>query len=150
MAQKPPPIRIVRGKDLEERPMGQDGIIQLPATVGLAMVHETDVPISASDIQEGTRRGLPTNEAVDLRVKTIGPKGGEAWHVHMSYYDIFFYILSGQGIMWWEENGQEHHKDFGSGDFVHMSPKAKHQWLNTGNDDLKLVEFRHFHNYEEA
>jgi mannose-6-phosphate isomerase-like protein (cupin superfamily) len=65
----------------------------------------------------------------------------------MSYYDIFFYILSGKATMIWEQDGERREEEFGPGDFVHMSPGSTHQWLNTGDEDLKLVEFGHFHNY---
>ena len=143
-----PPVRIVSSKDVVEQPVPPGDIIQAPYNTGLAILCDTGIPIVTKDVEEGKRRGLPDTEAVFFRAKTIGPGGGEAWHVHMSYYDIFFYILDGKGTMWWEQDGEQHQADFGPGDFVHMSPKSRHRWSNTGGEDLKLVEFGHFHNYE--
>jgi mannose-6-phosphate isomerase-like protein (cupin superfamily) len=142
-----PPVTIIHGSDIQEQDVIPGEIIQAPYTSGMAILGDTPVAISTPDSEEGARRGLPVHEAVLVRRKTIGHGGGEAWHTHMSYYDIFFYILSGKATMIWEQDGERREEEFGPGDFVHMSPGSTHQWLNTGDEDLKLVEFGHFHNY---
>ena len=142
-----PPVTIIHGPDVPQDPMTPGEIIQAPYTTGLAILGDTPVAITTDDAEEGARRGLPVHEAVFARIKTIGHNGGEAWHTHMSYYDIFFYILSGKATMWWDQDGERRQQDFGTGDFVHMSPGSTHQWLNTGDEELKLIEFGHFHNY---
>ena len=142
-----PSVTIIHGGEVRQEPVSPDGIIQAPYATGTAILAETPVAITSKDAQEGAMRGLPVHEAVFARMKTVGPNGGEVWHTHMSYYDIFFYILSGKATMWWETDSGGHQADFGAGDFVHMSPRSRHQWLNTGDEDLKLVEFDHFHNY---
>ena len=142
-----PSVTIIHGGEVRQEPLSPDGIIQPPYATGMAILGDTPVAITSKDAEEGAKRGLPVHEAVFTRIKTVGPNGGEVWHTHMSYYDIFFYILSGKATMWWEVDGERHQADFGAGDFVHMSPRSRHQWLNTGDEDLKLVEFGHFHNY---
>ena len=142
-----PPVTVIHGSDIREETVNPGEIIQAPYTSGMAILGDTPVSISTPDSEEGARRGLPVHEAVLVRRKTIGRGGGEAWHTHMSYYDIFFYILSGKATMTWDQDGERHEEEFGPGDFVHMSPGSTHQWLNRGDEDLKLVEFGHFHNY---
>ena len=142
-----PSVTIIHGGEVRQEAVSSDGIIQAPYATGMAIMGETPVAITSEDAKEGVKRGLPDHEAVFARIKTVGPNGGEVWHTHLSYYDIFFYIVSGKATMWWEEDGERHQADFGAGDFVHMSPRSRHQWLNTGDEELKLVEFGHSHNY---
>ena len=142
-----PSVTIIHGGEVRQEPVSPDGIIQAPYATGTAILAETPVAITSKDAEEGAGRGLPVHEAVFARMKTVGPNGGEVSHTHMTYYDIFFYILSGKATMWWQTDSGRHQADFGAGDFVHMCPRSRHQWLNTGDEDLKLVEFGHFHNY---
>ena len=142
-----PPVTIIHGGEIRQEPVSLEGLIRSPYASGQAILGETPVAITSPDAEEGARRGLPVHEAVFARIMTTGPNGGEAWHTHMSYYDIFFYVLSGRATMWWEADDERHQADFGAGDFVHMSPRSTHQWLNTGEEELKLVVFGHCHNY---
>ena len=149
MVQSWPSVKIVHAKDVVEQPIsGGAEMMVLPQTSGMALLRDTPAPIVAKDVDGGRERGLPVHETVWLRNKTMGKGAGESWHTHFSYYDIFFYITGGKGTMWWIQDGVELKEDFGPGDFVHMSPGSRHQWLNTGDEDLKMVEFGHFHNYE--
>lgn len=134
-----PSVTIIHAGEVRHEPVSPDGIIQAPYATGLAILGETPVVIRSKDAEEGASRGLPVHEAVFARIKTVGPNGGEVWHTHMSYYDILFYILSGKATMWWEADGERHQADFGVGDFVHMSPRSWHQWLNTGSEDPEAV-----------
>ena len=91
-----PSVTIIHGGEVRQEPVSPDGIIQAPYATGTAILAETPVAITSKDAEEGARRGLPVHEAVFARMKTVGPNGGEVWHTHMTYYDIFFYILSGK------------------------------------------------------
>ncbi|MFN8535811.1 MAG: cupin domain-containing protein [Dehalococcoidia bacterium] len=143
-----PPVRVVHAGDLRVEPLADpvDYLVQ-PYRIGTALWVDSGVPIGSDEAAEGARRSLATTEAVQFGVTEVGPGGGETWHHHLSYYDILIYVAAGRGEFWWEDGGVEHREPIAVGDFVHISPGAKNQWLNTGDEVLRFVWLGHYHNY---
>jgi quercetin dioxygenase-like cupin family protein len=144
-----PSVRVVPARELELQPPARPAeYMRFPFAIATAVRHETDVKIAeVGDEEEARRRFLATREGVNAGVIVVGPGGGEAWHSHLSYYDVVLYVRSGRGSVSWRDSDAEQRTEVSTGDFVYIAPGATHEWLNAGDDDLELVWFMHFHNY---
>jgi mannose-6-phosphate isomerase-like protein (cupin superfamily) len=143
-----PPVRVVHAADVRPEPLPDPvDYLVAPYAITRAFAVDSGVPITSPERAEGARRSLPVTEGVEMGITEVGPGGGETWHSHLSYYDILIYVVSGQGAFWWEADGVEHREPIGPGDCVHISPGAKNQWLNTGDEPLRFAWVGHYHNY---
>lgn len=142
------PIVVARSDeiDLQAYP-GRMDYIRRPYLSRTVLDCRTDVPINTSDVDEGRQRSLPDHETIQAGVAILGPGAGEAWHTHLSYYDAIWHVSSGQATLWWADGEGQHEAEIESGDFFYIAPNATHQWLNSGDTDLKLVMFAHYHNF---
>jgi mannose-6-phosphate isomerase-like protein (cupin superfamily) len=146
-------IKIVEGDAFPiQAPNSPADYMRAPFTIGTAINMETDTRIEAiEDEEEARRRYLATREGVNAGKMIIGPGGGEAWHTHLTYYDTVLFVRRGSvELKWRVDDGPEQTKVAREGDFVFIPPVATHQWLNTGDEELEIVWFMHFHNYEDS
>jgi len=68
-----------------------------------------------------------------MRLFTLGKGGFSPYHKHAWEHEV--YVLSGQGIV----KGEGFEKKVTSGDFVYVPPNEEHQFLCTGEDELKFL-----------
>lgn len=118
-----------------------------PLNMFVPILSETDSVIDSPDTAVAAIRGIPVTEAIRSGYVDIGPNGGEVWHTHPDFVDTVLYVAEGNGTFWWKSGAEEKRQDIGQGDFVFIRPGSTHQWLNTGDGELRLVFFQHSHNY---
>jgi len=76
------------------------------------------------------RDGVPT---FSFRVFTIKPGGHTPFHQHP--FEHMNYVIKGRGVL--VATDQEH--ELSKGDFALVLPDEKHQFRNTGNNDLIII-----------
>jgi mannose-6-phosphate isomerase-like protein (cupin superfamily) len=118
-----------------------------PLEMFVPILRETDSVIESPDSAVAAVRGIPVTEAIRSGIVVIGPNGGEVWHTHPDFVDTVLYVAEGKATFSWRNGDDEKRQDVGSGDFVFIRPGSTHQWLNTGDADLRLVFFQHTHDY---
>ena len=118
-----------------------------PLTMFVPILSETDSAIASPDSEVAAVRGIPVTEAIRSGIVVIGPNGGEVWHTHPDFVDTVLYVVDGQAEFAWRNGEEEKRQEVRRGDFVFIRPSSTHQWLNTGDDDLRLVFFQHTHDY---
>jgi mannose-6-phosphate isomerase-like protein (cupin superfamily) len=148
----PDALRITAGDDVAIKPPAAPApYMKAPFAIGTAVNVETEVRITSIEDEEAARRRyLATREGVNAGVLILGQGAGEEWHTHLGYYDTVLYIRQGTAELSWKVDDETTVKRVSVGDFVYIPPAAHHQWLNVGDDDLELVWFMHFHNFDEA
>ncbi|MGE5483806.1 MAG: cupin domain-containing protein [Ignavibacteriales bacterium] len=107
------PSRIIREKDVE-------GVAKTPPRVSKVLV---------SEFSAGAR-----NISMGVNTTAVGSRIPE--HVHESEEEAM-YIISGEGRL--VINGGEETYDVSAGTAIFASPGARHEIINTGNTELKLI-----------
>ena len=118
-----------------------------PLSMFVPILSATDSVIDSPDTAVAAIRGIPVTEAIRSGIAITGPNGGEVWHTHPDFVDTVLYVAEGTGTFWWRNGDEEKRQEIGPGDFVFIRPNSTHQWLNTGDSDLRFVFFQHSHDY---
>ncbi|GIW09902.1 MAG: hypothetical protein KatS3mg061_0959 [Dehalococcoidia bacterium] len=143
----PPPVQVVPASAIRPTsPAAPVEYLRPPYAIATALAVESDVPITTPDAAEGARRGLGVREGLQAGIVEVGPGGGEDWHRHLSYYDIVIYVVTGEGVIGWEEEGRVEEAAFGPGDVIVIRPGARNWWRNAGAQPLRLFWVAHYHN----
>ncbi|MCS6800451.1 MAG: cupin domain-containing protein [Chloroflexota bacterium] len=142
----PKPVRIVPAAAVQPRPLPSPvDYIAPPYAIAVALTVDRGVPIRSPDADEGARRSLLVTEGVQFGIVEVGPRGGERWHRHLSYYDILIYVERGRGEIGWTDDAGEHRAPIGAGDFIHIAPGAQNCWVNTGAEVLRFLWVGYYH-----
>jgi mannose-6-phosphate isomerase-like protein (cupin superfamily) len=67
------------------------------------------------------------------------PGSGETWHKHAEEVEETYYVIKGQGRISWKSNGEVHTLDFSAGDALYLPHGVENEFVNTGEDELRLL-----------
>ncbi len=67
------------------------------------------------------------------------PGSGETWHKHAEDVEETYYVLNGQETISWKSDGEVRSLEFSAGDALYLPHGIENEFVNTGDDDLRLL-----------
>lgn len=82
---------------------------------------------------------IATGEKFLTGIGVAQPGSGETWHKHTAEVEETYYVLRGQGEIYWKSGDAVKKLKFSAGDSMYFPFGVENEFINTGDDELWLL-----------
>lgn len=107
------------------------------------LIHLNQVPERTPPDGGGSWRRLVSNEDTETGLifgyGLIRPGDGRGWHKHPPGEDETFFVIEGEALVQWRENGETRQKTIGAGSAFYTPGDMENNVVNAGTQPLRAV-----------